>query len=143
MRFLPTISCLLRESIHSVSAEGEASLPICVKRVDIPVHLSPVRTLLGTLGPYQDPETSNSTAGGVGGRDHSVHRQYVTAGGDQILPARSYTFRRNSLPPRMPGVHSEPGLVGHRTDTRDRIPQCYDQDKANDYEPTNKETDEY
>ena len=68
-----TEGCIL----HNTHAQQPEGVPkVCAAGQNIRVQVPPFRSLVGSLGLYQDPEASCSTAAGDGNVNGHLHRRH-------------------------------------------------------------------
>ena len=128
--------CLLHNpNSHLPQEVPQVQLP----REDIPVQLPPLRSLFGTMGLYQDPQTSNSHSETVGGTVDSIHRRHTNPGGDQ-----GTSLRGNSspdIPTGKSGFHNQPEKVCNGTRSDNRVFGLDDQYPIDDFEPPSEQNE--
>ena len=89
-------------------------------RGNIPIQLSPVRSVISTMGLYQDPPASGSTVTGDGSAADRLCRRHSHLGRDQGESLG--TSRSPSLSTRMLGVHPEPEKICAESSASPGIP---------------------
>ena len=89
--------------LHNTHAQQPEEVPkVCAAGQNIRVQVPPFRSLVGSLGLYQDPEASCSTAAGDGSANGHLHRRHSNYGG--VHGTSTATSSSTHLPPRVPGV---------------------------------------
>ena len=87
------------------------------------IQLPPVRSSLGTLGLYQDLETSNSSWSGARDVVGSLYRRHSPNGRDQ--GESTGTGVQPHLPAKLPGLHKKNRENSHRADTNAGVSRFY------------------
>ena len=104
------------------------------------VQLPTVRSILRTVGLYQDPQA----CGGLSQRDGSLHggvyRRHPSPGRDQGDVEQSYPGL--SVPTGGTGVHSEPGEISTSTNSGNRVPGNTSEYSEHGVKTTSKQTEE-
>ena len=89
------------------------------RRVNVLVHVPPVRPRLSTLGLYQDPQTHSSSWTRVGVSPSNLYRRHVADGGVKAVG----TGTRYSVytPPTVPGFHRKCREDGDNPNPNDKV----------------------
>ena len=126
--------CLLHDSDPP---ESQAIPQVPVSGRVVRVHLPTLWPLIGTMGLYQDPETSSSSAEEVGGEVGDIYRRH--AGNGRAPGHVTGPNSRCDLPVGVPGFHNKLQEVGPSPNKEDRIPWHYGGYHPNGSEPAPRE----
>ena len=91
--------------------------PFQVARTDISVQLPAIRSVVSSLGLYQDHSPGYRDPQDTGPEDHNLHRRHSDHGRDSNVSERTHS----DLSPGEPGVHHKLPQIGPYANTRPRI----------------------
>ena len=131
----------LKDAFFTIPILPQEVPQVQLPREHIPVQLPHLRSLLGTMGLYQDPQTSNSHSETVGGTVDSIHRRHTNPGGDQ-----GTSLRGNSspdIPTGKSGFHNQPEKVCNGTRSDNRVFGLDNQYPIDDFEPPSEQNERF
>ena len=109
-------------------------------RGNVPIQLSPVRSVISTMGLYQDPQARGSTVTGDGSAADRLYRRHSHIGRDQ--GKSSGTSRSPSIFTGMLGGHPELQKISAEPSTSNGIPWFHSRQSANGTETARGEDEE-
>ena len=104
----------------------------------LPIHLSPLRPCISSMGLYQDPQAGSSSRSRAWGETSDLYRRHASHGGIQGESGRS-GFRSN-VPPTVPRVHNKHEKIGAGPNPISRVPRLSGQLLNNGVKPPNRQT---
>ena len=90
-----------------------------VARTDISVQLPAIRSVVSSLGLYQDHSPGYRDPQDTGPEDHNLHRRHSDHGRDSNISERTHS--RTDLSPGEPGVHHKLPQIGPYANTKPRF----------------------
>ena len=125
---------------HSPDTSAPQEVPkVQLPGQNIPVQLSPIWPVIGTLGLYQDPQASDSPPSGVGGQVDCVYRRHPPLGGDQGGSKR--TLRSADLSATGSRLYNQSEEIHYGSVTLNRVSGVTDQHPNNDFESTARQNE--
>ena len=104
----------------------------------LPIHLSPLRPCISSMGLYQDPQAGSSSRSRARGETSDLYRRHASHGGIQGESGRSGF--RSDVPPTVPRVHNKHEKIGAGPNPISRVPRLSGQLLNNGVKPPNRQT---